>query len=745
MSWKAARGLAEDVRYYGQWVRIEAEKRIAHLFPKATTAEGENFSVVAWLWARTVPSPDPAFAGSSVPLVSSFVLSKTKGREAYVEPIITGASYSFDVRKGFASAGSSAGTGTKVGRGGNFKCLLSGSPISVEYIRDQGRAGRMSSRLMAVVAETSHGRVYLSPDASALPNVTAPEGLAEQPINFNPRDIRVQLYGLTRYRDLFTPRQLIALKTFSDLVMEVREVVATHAENALESTGAPHIRQEAAAYADAVATYLAFAVDRVADYGSTLATWRPKDNAMRSSLSKQAIAMTWDFAEGNPFEKSSAGFSESCEVVATSLEHLPATGSGECLQRDAASSLGTGTSVAVSTDPPYYDNIGYADLSDFFYIWLRRSLSRIYPDLFSTLLVPKNQELVAAPYRFEGDQSSADRFFEDGLRKTFCAALARHDARVPFTVFYAFKQEDGATDGDRASRGWEMMLQALVDAGFMIDGTWPMRTEGDNRQVGVGANVLASSILLVCRKRGGDTVATRRDLIGKLKIELPDALRKLQQSNIAAVDLAQAAIGPGMAVFSRYARVIEADGSAMRVRNALQLINQALGEVLFEQDAEYDADTQWTIAWFDEFGMSEGPFSEAETLSRAKNTSVGGLVESGLLRAAKGRVQLIARGQLDAGWEPVSDGRLTIWEVTQYLIARLKSGGEPAAADLLRKVGGMGEIARDLAYRLYFVCQRKGWTEEAIAYNSLAVAWPEITRLASEASLSREAEQISLD
>ena len=455
--------------------------------------------------------------------------------------------------------------------------------------------------------------------------------------------------------------------------------------------------------------------------------------------------MTWDFAEASPFSDSGGGFTSALEWLVPAIERTPARASGTVHNRDAM----TGRSISpmlISTDPPYYDNIGYADLSDFFYVWLRRSLREVYPQLFSTLLVPKAQELIASPYRHDGSKEQAKEFFEAGLCEVFRRLREMQDPRFPITIYYAFKQSEDEADSV-ASTGWETMLEAVLGSGLSVDGTWPVRSELSNRMIGSGTNALASSIVLVCRARNDSaSIGTRRQFIAALKSELPDALKKLQHSSIAAVDLAQAAIGPGMAVFSRYAKIIEADGSPMRVRSALQLINQALDEVLTEQESEYDADTQWALAWFEQFGMSEAPFGEAETLSKAKVTSVGGLVDSGLLRAAKGKVQLIAREQLDSDWDPTSDRRITIWEVTQHLIARLKSGGEQASAELLRKVGGMGEIARDLAYRLYAICSnpRKGWTEEAIAYNSLVVAWPEITRLATESQAPRAAEQIPL-
>lgn len=741
--WKGAHGLADDIRYYGKWMRDEAERRIGNLYPKVQMEKGRVATAVAWIWARTVKCPNPA-CGATMPLVRSFALSTKAGREVGIVPSRKGGRIGFEVRH--VKTAIDEGTVSRNGA----TCLMCDEHVDLEYVRSEGRAGRLSAQMMVTVAEGSSGRDYVSADAAQIlaasveESLDAPEtALPEKAIGF-----RVQAYGMSKHRDLFTSRQLLALATMSDLVLEARETIRLQAAQFMRDDNRRIAEggDRATAYADALATYLAFCVSAVADDLSTIVTWRSGHGtgATRSTFARQAIPMTWDFAEANPFAGAAGDLVSAAKAIADVVERLP-IGSGEVLQLDAAT-LMTQRSFLISTDPPYYDNIGYADLSDFFYIWLRRSLKDIFPQLVSTLLVPKERELVATPFRFGGSKTKAQQFFENGLAGAFNRMRDVHSADAPLTIYYAFKQsEEDSLDSHAASTGWETMLEALLRAGFSVGGTWPLRTERASRSVSIGTNALASSVVLVCRPRSlSASIATRRQFIAALKADLPDALKKLQESSIAAVDLAQAAIGPGMAVFSRYAKVIEADGSPMRVRSALQLINQALDEVLSAQESEYDADTQWAVAWFDQFGTSEASFGEAETLSKAKNTSVGGLVESGLLRASKGKVQLIAREQLDTSWDPTTDRRLTIWEVAQHLIARLKSGGEQSAADLLRKVGGMGEIARDLAYRLYSVCERKGWTEEAIAYNSLVVAWPEITRLASEAPPSRAGEQITL-
>jgi len=587
--------------------------------------------------------------------------------------------------------------------------------------------------------------VYLSGDVSPHFDADRPElPFLQQSITDDKRWFSPPQYGLHLFADLFTPRQVVALTTFCDLVEEARKQVLADAKRAgLSDDDRPLISggTGSTAYGDAVATFLACALARSVDYNSAFASWRSKDSAMRATLGKQAIPMVWDFAEANPLEKSSAGFSDCIRVIAKCVESLPANVTGQATQLDATAAVDGAPQPFVCTDPPYYDYIGYADLSDYFYIWLRRSIAHIYPGLYSTVLTPKTQELIASTHRHSGDKEKAKRFFEDGLGQAFRRIHDSCNRDHPIPVFYAFKQSESDDDDDSdddesmnttlASTGWETMLEGLIKAGFSITGTWPMRTEGDNRQVGIGANALASSIVLVCRPRTADApLATRKQFMNALRQELPEALRNLQHGNIAPVDLAQASIGPGMAVFTRYAKVIETDGSSMTVRTALGIINQVLGEVLAEQEGDFDADTRWALAWFEQFGTSEGPYGVAETLSKAKNTAVKGLEEAGVVKAGKGKVQLLGRTDLHADWNPATDKRLTVWETTQHLIRTLETKGESEAATLLNKLGGIGEIARELAYRLYSICERKKWADEALAYNSLVISWPELSKLA---------------
>jgi len=722
-------------------MRDEAHRQIGHLYPKVQLPDeygGGEATVIAWLWARTVTCPNPA-CSAEMPLVRSFWLSKKKGREAWVEPVVdknrNPAKVRFEVRHGTGKPRD--GTVNRQGA----RCIVCGAPVPFEYVRKQGKEVGLGANLMAVVAEGKSGRAYLEPDEEqvriskkAKPSWVPDSYLPEKALGF-----RVQLYGMNKHADLFTPRQLVALTTFSDLVGEAREKVFADAKQAglpddgrgLEAGGTG-----AHAYAEAVATYLAFAVDRSADYNSAISSWSTTRQTIRNTFSRQAIPMVWDYAECNIFSISTGNFLGAIEWIIKVIHTFPAIAEGFVTQLNAKDLNTNNFNYLFSTDPPYYDNIGYADLSDFFYIWLRRSLKNIYPSIFKTMLVPKEQELVATPYRFNGNKSEAKSFFEMGLKEAFKKISEMQNHNYPLTIYYAFKQQESNEDNDNGlfsvtSTGWETMLEALLKDGFTIIGTWPFRTELVNRPISIGTNALASSIVLVCRKRSESaSTITRRDFIKELKVELPPALRMLQKGNIAPVDLAQSVIGPGMSVFSRYEKVLEADGTAMTVRMALSLINQVLDDVLAEQEGEFDPDTRWALAWFQQFGMNEGPFGDAETLSKAKNVSVQGLVEAGILTARGGKARLIPREGLLEDWDPSRDTRLTVWEMTQYLIRALEKGGEEKASELLRKLGLRGEAARDLTYRLYSICDRKNRTREALAYNTLITSWPEIARLA---------------
>ena len=1006
--WKGAQGLAEDVRYYGQWMRDEAEKRIGHLYPKVEVTEemvrerpdlkpyrGRKLTVIAWLWARTVKSPNPAFADVDVPLVSTFMLSTKKGKEAYVEPMIEGRGYRFAVKAGTPADEEAAKAGTKLARGANFRCLMSGTALTAGYIRSEAQAGRMGSRLMAIVAEGDRGRVYLPPvdDHEAIPRLAKPVWKPDLKVPTPCHDVdRLPMYGMPTWGDAFTPRQLVALTTFADLVAEAMERVKedylgarasrpqrgqdalvprgllasstseaiggapSDSENAgsvrpsgvapssqYHRTGLPHFeagevpqhicfrladslpqsllreweeelqrlpeteqqnerrqRIEAAldqghgvcwlqrpeiatlvrgalchfngdryrlhgwvimpnhvhvlvtplgdhslsgvvhswksytatqankllgrsgpfwhadyfdrfmrdeghfvttlkyihgnpvkaglctdpsawewtsyhtwdspgggehlavfgeggtpslpgsasttaeddrplrdggagarAYAEAVGVYLAFAQSKACDRNTSLCRWEYRDKLV-GTFSRQALPMVWDYAETNPFAGAGGdilGTAKSvCEVIEKQFRGGTA---GLCFQVGAVQQA-ISTNKLISTDPPYYDNVGYADLSDFFYVWLRRQLRPIFPDLFATVAVPKTEELIATPYRHESKEE-AEAFFLAGMTDAMRRIAEQAHPGFPVTIYYAFKQSETKGEAGTSSTGWETFLDAVIRAGFAVTGTWPMRTELGNRMISMGTNALASSIILVCRRRSDDApLATRREFVAALKVELPAALAHLQAGNIAPVDLAQAAIGPGMAVYTRYAKVLDAEGKPVPVRDALALINQTLDETLAEQEGEFDADSRWALAWFEQHGFGEGEYGVAEMLSKAKNTSIAGIVEGGILASRAGKVRLLRPKELAEDWDPTADTRLTAWEVVHQLVRVLESGGETQAAALLKRLGGVGETARELAYRLYNIAERKGRPAEALSYNALVQSWPEIARLARQ-------------
>jgi putative DNA methylase len=749
--WRGAAGLAEDVRRYGQWMRDEAEKRIGHLYPKIeVTTEmaksrpdlkplmGRKLTVIAWLWARTVKSPNPAFAHVDVPLASTFMLSTKVGKEAYVEPLIEGGGYRFTVNMGKPKNAEGAKNGTKLSRGANFQCLMSGTPVEGDYIKAAGKADRVGVRMMAIVAEGERGRLYVAPtpEMERIARTAKPPWTPDVEISGSTQYLGIKPYGMERFPQLFMDRQLVVLTTLSDLVREARERVKSDAlaaglpddDRGLDAGGTG-----ATAWAEAVSTFLSMCVSRQANRSSTLNFWDSQGENVQQVFARQALQMTWDFVEGNPFSESTGNFCGQVEYLTKVLEiAVPANSAGFGLQQDAQTQS-TSTSKIVCTDPPYYDNVPYADLSDFFYVWLRPSLSVIFPDLFATLAVPKGEELVAFAYRHV-DKGGAEAFFLDGMTRAIGRLVGLSHPVFPVTIFYAFRQAETNDDQGTASTGWDTFLDAVIRAGFGIRGTWPMRTEYTSN-LKTKRNALASSIVLVCRPRAADApTATRREFITALKVELPVALTHLQRGNIAPVDLAQAAIGPGMAVYTRYARVLDAEGKPLSVREALALINQTLDEALAEQEGDFDADTRWALAWFEQSGFGEGEYGVAETLSKAKNTSVDGMKAAGILdrKSRVGKVRLLKSSELPTGWDPATDSRNTAWEVVHHLIRALEAGGEGAAAALVGKLGSKAETARELAYRLYTICERKKRAAEALSYNGLVQSWPEITALARE-------------
>ena len=743
--WRGAEGLAVDIRSYGHWIRTQAESQLGHLYPEATVShelavkrpdlrryEGKSLRVIAWIWARTVLSPNPVFSGCQVPLVSSYILSSKPGKEAFVEPIVTGKEYIFDVRIGRPDDPEAAKLGTKLGRGSNFSCILSKAPITEKYIKAEGQAGRIGTRLMAIVAEGESGRVYLPPDSShefaanaAKPNWT-PDGAVPARLTGG----TCVPYGLRKWGDLFTARQLTVLDAFARLIGEVVEVVAGDASKAWrdrkDTSG--DLNERAQAYGKSVALYLALALSKHADLSNSLCRWEPAAQCPRQLFARQAIPMIWHFAEGNPFGTSSGSWDVTVKGSTRAFESyfnyqapdIP----GHAQQANAVSQASLAGKI-ISTDPPYYDNIGYSDIADFFYVWLRRALKPVLPgsDLFSTVTTPKVDELVASAHR-HGGATEAKTHFLNNMTKAMSALREAHPA-FPVTIYYAYKQSE--------STGWETFLSALLGGGFQIVGTWPVETETANRMANQGTNSMASSIVLVCRQRAQTApTVSRREFLQELRRELPEALRYLQGSNIAPSDLDQAALGPGMAVYSRYAKVLDSEGNALGVGDALALINETLDLIKAEPEADLDSETRWAIVWFEENGFNDGQFGSAEKVSKAKNTSIKGLEDAGILVARAGKVRLLRPDELQGSWDPTTDCRLSVWEMVHHLVRVLEGPGESAAAELVAKLGTQAEVARELCYRLYTICERKKRANEALSYNNLVQSWPEITRLARE-------------
>lgn len=743
-TWANAQGLAEDVRRYGAWMRAEAEKKLGHLYPRVLVSRelaaeqpmltghvGQELTVIAWLWARTVKSPNPAFSHVDVPLVASFVLSNRKGKAVWLEPEVSGDRFRLHVRRG-TSPPRGASDGTKVARG-SFRCICSGTPIPYTYIDDEANEGRMGVTLLAMVVDVPRlGRVYLDAISSHLKTAleAVPAWFPETPCRGTwGSNAQGRRYGFKSFADYFTQRQLVLLSTLAELATAAGEACHRAAE---ESLTARQDALDAEAYGNAISLYLALGIDKVADYNSSLVVWSPTRDQAKTTFSRQAISMTWDFAEVNPFAGAAGDLQVSLAGMVRSIYAPDDAPMGTAFQADAQAQVDIDGRI-VSTDPPYYGNVAYSDLSDFFYVWLRRSLRPIYPSLFAGMAVPKEEELVATPHR-DRSRVEAEEFFLEGMTQVMRRLHASSAPGYPITIYYAFKESDTQNDGDTSSTGWETFLDAVLRAGFAITGTWPMRTERLARSVGIGTNSLASSVVLVCRPRPPTALTvSRREFLRELNTVLPIALDEMtrgagdDRSPVAPVDLSQAIIGPGMAVFSKYAAVLEADGTPMTVKTALQLINRFLAE------DDFDADTQFCLHWFEQHGWSDGAYGDADVLARAKATSVGGIEGAGVLISGGGKVRLRRPAEYPAAWDPRTDKRLPVWEVLHQLIRAFRAEGETGAGQILGAVKHRAEAVRQLAYRLYTLCERRGWAEDARAYNDLVISWTAVETIANTA------------
>lgn len=752
--YRNAEGLAEDVKYYGEWMREKAWERIGHLYPQVDLSKeygGGKATVIAWIWARTVPSPDPAFSGVQVPIASSFLLSTKTGKEAWVEPIVDrqAKTIAYRIRHGGTKAEiAAAKEGTKAGRGANFRCLLSDTAITPDYVKSSGRAGKMGQTLIAIVAEGNRGRAFVAPtQAHAELALTAkPEWRPETSLPNDPRNFWTVDYGLTTFGDLFTDRQMVALNTFSELVHEARAQIEADASAALSADPTP-LRDDgkgAKAYAEAVSVYLAFGVSRLADISNSLCVWSSSANQAVHLFGRQSIPMVWSFAETGLFSDMAGDYRTSMNSIVKVLLRFSPAAPGVEYHFDAQSREYPSNAV-ISTDPPYYDNIGYADLSDFFYIWIKATLNSVYPETLSVLATPKADELVATPYR-HGGKEAAELFFLSGMTQAISRMALHSSSEFPAAIYYAFKQSEVA-EGGVSSTGWATFLSAIIEAGYSVVGTWPIRTERDTG-LKVAMNVLANSVVLVCRKKETTAeVITRAEFIRALKRELPPAIVELQGANIAPADMPQSAIGPGMGVFSRYKAVLESDDNPMSVKTALQLINKELDEYLGGIQGEFDADTRFAITWFEQHGNGKGDYGVADNLARARGIAVESVKHAGIVDSAAGKVRILSRHELDDDWDPEEDRHLTVWECLQHLV-RLheKDGISHDTAVLLKKISAQAEAVKDLAYCLYDISANKRKdAKEATAYNALIADWTELTKAAAAIHDTSGDRQIRLD
>ena len=732
VEWARATGLAEDVRYYANMMREMAKERIGQNYPDVEVSSGgtkRTATPIAYIWARTVTCPNPA-CRCETPLVRSFWLSKKKRHRAYIEPVIGNGTIEYQVRSesnGW-TAFSDVLDGT-VGRKGAH-CLHCNSPISLDYIRAESREVGLGTQLMAVVAESPFGagRWYMdgTPAISDSADVKRPiTGFEQAKLAYYPGHTNTVVYGMDHFVDLYSNRQLVTLCAFSDIVSELRDQIENDALNAGWQADDKQLAEAGSgpkAYAQAISVYLAFMVDKLADRCSSICTMDSSRETLRNVFARQAIPMAWDWAEVNPFSSSSGSFASMQAQVVQAIEYLPGRPLCDAVQRDATKTEGL-TNLLISTDPPYYDNIDYSDLSDYFYVWLRRSLRSVYKDTFSYLLTPKAEELIAMPFRFDGGQSEAKAFFENGMRETFTKLVECAADEYPLTIYYAYKQ---------SVSGWETMLQALMDAGLQVTGTWPMRTEMSNRAIASESNALGSSIVLVCRKRSKDApIATRPEFQRELRKALRKGVEDLQNGSIAPVDMAQASIGPGMSAFSKYSQVLESDGTPMSVHTALGIINDQLDALMGESGESFDNETRFCITWYEQFGFTKGDFGTAETLRNARSANFSELEHSGVLVNDGGKTWLVNPAQAAAP----SQARMfnSVWSDLMSAITALETGGIDSAAKFVSGLNtSKADQAKSLAYILFQAAERGGRTEDATLFNGLVTSWADISERAEE-------------
>ncbi len=705
--WKGTAGLADDIRYYGAWMREEAYKRIGHLYPKAELPDGTAATVVAWLWARTVPCVNPA-CDLQMPLMRTFQLSKRSGNEHWVKPIIDRESNTISWVVQTNDEGVPRST---VNRNG-ASCIGCGATVKLPYIREQAKTGNMGEIMTAVVAEGEHRKLYQSPTKADI-QVTPYAKPTWQPRGKLPNqamNLRVQGYGITDWYELFIERQLTALTTFSDLVKEVHVRISQDGRKT--------------EYANAVCTFLSLVIGRATDGNSSFAFWRNSGENIEGVFARQVIPMMWDFPEANPFSNSTQNWMSQVEWVAKAVGNFPtSTNNGEVYQADATTTPYAIDAPIIITDPPYYDNIGYADLSDFFYIWLRPILRDTYPELFAGIATPKEDEILANRLRFKNHNVH----FEKLLGKAFLQMRQHCPDKFPTSIFYAYKQQEGE-ENEEISTGWEKMLTALVNAGFQIVATWPMRTE-QPKALKTGINALASSVVLVCRPRSESAPAvTRTEFLQELKREMTPALDQLTRiANIRPVDLAQAAIGPGMEVYSRYSKVTRISGEIVSIREVLMHINNEITAYHEKETGELDPETQFCLTWLQQHGYTEGSFGDADVLSKARDVDTATMHNKVLLRD-RGKVRLL-RPEEYVDRENSED--MTAWEgclrMVWHLSSEERSGGVSGCTAVARAMRDY-ESAKRLARVLYAYYDARGDAESAARYNNLVTQWQYISQ-----------------
>jgi putative DNA methylase len=720
IEWENGQGVESDIKYYGKIISKRIESKLVDCFPRVNF-NGRDYKVQLYIWVRTIKCSNPA-CGCEMPLVKSFALRSKKPPKKYFKPIFENLQGKI-ILSGFSILETNPGPGT-IKRNKAF-CANCNEAITLDYIKSEGQNSRMSKRLAAILIDVGRGSEFIAATlqdeniATNIPDTWSPN----YELSTHPQYMSPPRFGFTKFNDLFLNRQLYTISTISDEIHKINKELVNNGD--LD-------------HANLLTLYLFFALDRYVGYATSLSRWDNTREQHKDLFAATRYSMTWDFPEPNPFSEKGISWLYFVNKVAEGAGATlnPLCKPGIVLQKNAEVSDPSLQNLLVSTDPPYYNNIPYADLMDFFYVWMKRNLEPYFPHLTKTLLTPKAEELVANEFRFDGDKEKAKEHFESGFKRAFTVLKEAMDERFPMSIYYAFKQEEveDASEDDESNpnditltTGWETILEAVVQSGFQITATWPLRASQKWRLRAIGSNALASYIVMVCRKRDDKAISiTRRQYIQELKRELPRALEVLQRSNLAPVDLAQAALGPGMGIYSKYTEILEQDGSKMRVRTALTLINKVLDEILTEQEEDFDAETRWALAWFEQYGTSKQPYGDAESLCRAKGTAVNALADSGIISAGGGFVKLFAREELPANWDPATDRKTVVWEIAQHLIKHLQEKGELGAARLYKSLGSKADVARELAYRLFTISEKKGWAQEAQAYNSLVLSWNQI-------------------